>query len=87
MEGHPAFLDCPAYLDPAGLTRCALPAEILRRFIMASTDGPLESVIIKCPVGHFFCAPVEFLTLPSNQVAVQGEGAPSAETSQLRRTG
>ena len=77
MEGHPGFLDCPAYLDPADLTRCGLPAEILSRFIMASTEGPLESVTIKCPVGHFFCAPVEFLSLQSNQVAVQGEDAPT----------
>ena len=87
MEGHPGFLDCPAYLDPADLTRCGLPAEILRRFIMASTDGPLESVTIKCPVGHFFCAPVEFLSLQSNQVAVQDEDAPTGDISQLRRTG
>ena len=87
MEGHPGFLDCPAYLDPADLTRCGLPAEIVRRFIMASTDGPLESVTIKCPVGHLFCAPVEFLSLQSNQVAVQGEDAPTGDISQLRRTG
>jgi len=87
MEGHPGFLDCPAYLDPADLTRCGLPAEIVRRFIMASTDGPLESVTIKCPVGHFFCAPVEFLSLQSNQVAVQDEDAPTGDISQLRRTG
>ena len=87
MEGHPGFLDCPAYLDPADLTRCGLPAEILGRVIMTSTDGPLESVTIKCPVGHFFCAPVEFLSLQSNQVAVQGEGAPTGDISQLRRTG
>ena len=87
MEGHPGFLDCPAYLDPADLTRCGLPAEILRRFMMASTDGPLESVTIKCPVGHFFCAPVEFLSLQSNQVAVQDEDAPTGDISQLRRTG
>jgi hypothetical protein len=76
MEGHPAFLDCLAYLDPAELTRCGLPAEIVRRFIMASTDGPLESVIIKCPVGHFFCAPVEFLSLQSNRVASARERIP-----------
>jgi len=87
MEGHPGFLDCPAYLDPADLTRCGLPAEILGRFIMTSTDGPLESVTIKCPVGHFFCAPVEFLSLQSNQVAVQDEDAPTGDISQLRRTG
>ena len=87
MEGHPGFLDCPAYLDPADLTRCGLPAEILRRFIMASTDGPLESATIKCPVGHFFCAPVEFLSLQGNRVALLSEDAPTGDISQLRRTG
>ena len=87
MEGHPGFLDCPAYLDPADLTRCGLPAEIVRRFIMASTDGPLESVTIKCPVGHFFCAPVEFLSLQINPGRRPGRERVPGEDSQLRRTG
>jgi len=37
------FLDCPAYLDEEGAVRCGLPAEVRCRFIMRSTDGPLES--------------------------------------------
>lgn len=56
------FLDCPAYLDDAGLARCGLPAEVSCRFIMTSTDGPLESATIRCPAGHFFNGPIEFLT-------------------------
>jgi hypothetical protein len=40
------FLDCPAYLDEAG-ARCGLPAEVRCRFIMRSTDGPLESAMIR----------------------------------------
>jgi hypothetical protein len=56
------FLDCPAYLDPDGAARCGLPAEVRCRFIMCSTDGPLESAMIRCPAGHWFSGPVESLT-------------------------
>ena len=56
------FLDCPAYLDNDGAVRCGLPAEVMSRFVMRSTDGPLESAKISCPVGHVFNGPIEFLT-------------------------
>ena len=56
------FLDCPAYLDDEGLARCGLPAEVHCRFIMDSTDGPIESAMIRCPAGHRFNGPIEFLT-------------------------
>lgn len=56
------FLDCPAYLDQDGARRCGLPAEVSRRFTMHSTDGPLESAMIRCPAGHWFNGPIEFLT-------------------------
>ena len=61
------FLDCPAYLDNEGAVRCGLPAEVRNRFIMRSTDGPLESAMIRCPVGHVFNAPIEFLTWDKHQ--------------------
>jgi len=32
---------------------------------MNSTDGPLESVMLRCPVGHYFNGPIEFLTWES----------------------
>ena len=56
------FLDCPAYTDPAGTSRCGLPAEIMARFTMCSTDGPIESATISCPVGHHFSGPIDSLT-------------------------
>jgi hypothetical protein len=55
------FLDCPAYLDDEGATRCGLPAEVRCTFTMNSTGGPLDSVMISCPSGHWFNAPLEFL--------------------------
>ncbi len=55
------FLDCPAYLDEESARRCGLPAEVKRRFTLRSTDGFLESVMIRCPSGHWFNGPIEFL--------------------------
>jgi len=63
METQLMFLDCPAYLDRAGGERCGLPAEVRSRFTMNSTDGPLESAMIRCPAGHWFAGPLESLTL------------------------
>jgi hypothetical protein len=62
MEAHMMFLDCPAYLDHDGALRCGLPAEVRCRFTMHSTDGPVESAMIRCPVGHYFCGAIESLT-------------------------
>jgi len=61
------FLDCPAYLDQEGAVRCGLPAEVRSRFTMRSTDGPLESVMIQCPSGHWFNGPIGSLTFESRQ--------------------
>ena len=51
MDSGLMFLDCPAYLDRAGGERCGLPAEVRSRFTMNSTDGPLESAMIR-PSAH-----------------------------------
>jgi hypothetical protein len=56
------FLDCPAHLDDEGAVRCGLPAEVRCSYTMQSTDGPLDSVMIKCTSGHLFNGPLEFLT-------------------------
>jgi hypothetical protein len=58
------FLDCPAHLDQDGTLRCGLPAEVSCRFTMRSTDGPLESAMIRCPAGHHFTGAIESLTWP-----------------------
>ena len=59
------FLDCPACLDQGGAVRCGLPAEVRCRFTMHSTDGPVESAMIRCPVGHHFNGAIESLTWDS----------------------
>ena len=62
METSVMFLDCPAYMDKHGDVRCGLPAEVEYRYVMGSTDGPLESARIRCPRGHWFNGPAEHLT-------------------------
>lgn len=61
MDASMMFLDCPAYMDRNGATRCGLPAAVEWRYTVNSTDGPLESAMIRCPLGHFFNGPVELL--------------------------
>jgi len=61
------FVDCPAYLDERGLARCGLPAEIHDPYLVQSTDGPLESARISCPLGHCFNGPIPCLTWGKNQ--------------------
>lgn len=36
---------------------------------MRSTDGPLESAKIRCPRGHGFNGPIEFLTIEEQPTA------------------
>jgi len=61
------FLDCPAYADRTGAKRCGLPAEFESRYIIWSSDGPLESAKIRCPRGHWFNGPMESLIVPQCQ--------------------
>jgi hypothetical protein len=56
------LVDCPAYLDQGGALRFGLPAEVRCRFTMRSTDGPVESAMIRCPAGHYFTGAIESLT-------------------------
>jgi hypothetical protein len=64
MEVQVTFLDCPEYLHHDGSQRCGLPAEVLARYALGSTDGPLDGVKITCPRGHWFNGSVESLTPP-----------------------
>ena len=62
MDSGMIFMDCPAYMDEHGAARCGLPAEVERRYAVQSSDGPMESVKVRCPRGHWFNGPVESLT-------------------------
>ena len=81
------FLDCPAHLDQEGAVRCGLPAEIRCRFTMRSTSGPLESAMIRCPVGHWFNGPIEFLTWESTDQHDPGTAAITSSAWRASQTG
>ncbi len=73
------FLDCPAYLDDAGSVRCGLPAEVEYRYLANSSDGPLENAKIRCPLRHWFNAPIEYLTWKKTLDAIRTESARKTE--------
>jgi hypothetical protein len=83
METSVMFLDCPAYTDSHGASRCGLPAVVEYRYTMKSTDGPLESARIQCPLGHCFNGPLESLTW--EKAAYAGPGVPDMDTAPRRR--
>ena len=66
------FLDCPAYMDKTGAARCGLPAAVEYRYAVRSTDGPLESVKIRCPRGHSFNGPIDSLLWDKAPAGPQG---------------
>jgi hypothetical protein len=67
MDAVLTILDCPAYMDTHGTVRCGLPATVEYRYTMESTDGPLESAKIRCPLGHGFNGPIESLIWDKHQ--------------------
>jgi hypothetical protein len=52
--GAPETIACP---EPA----CPMPAEVVERFVLASTDGPVEHLKTWCLDGHGFTVPSELL--------------------------
>jgi hypothetical protein len=77
METSVIFLDCPARMDSRGAVRCGLPAEVEYRYTVVSVDGPLESVKIRCPRGHWFNGPIEVLACEKDPlVGSSGQGYP-----------
>ena len=53
MDNNAMYLDCPEYMNDERTLRCGLPAEVVYRYTVASTDGPLESAKILCPCHHW----------------------------------
>lgn len=50
------------YAKMSGLVACPechQPAHVLDRFALASTDGPLEHVKVRCRGGHWFTLPAD----------------------------
>jgi hypothetical protein len=81
MDADSIFLDCPAYTDRTGTTRCGLPAAVEDRYTLGSTDGAVTGVRIRCPAGHWFSGPVDALIIYAAPVPDAAAGAPRAGVS------
>ena len=46
-------------LEIVGCPECAAPAEVVNRFVLESTDGPIEHAIVTCTERHRFTVLVE----------------------------
>ncbi len=58
------FVTCP---------ECHSPGEVLDRFVMASTDGPIEHVRVVCVLRHWFLLPAATLERLSRPAADGGD--------------
>jgi hypothetical protein len=47
-------------LDITTCPDCGLPAEVLDRFHLGSTDGAVEHVKVRCVTGHWFVTPAGY---------------------------
>ncbi|MGA8048049.1 MAG: hypothetical protein WCA30_17465 [Dermatophilaceae bacterium] len=45
--------------EPTSCPECLAPGEIVDRFVLASTDGPIEHIHVRCAAGHRFVLPTE----------------------------
>jgi hypothetical protein len=83
MDANATFLDCPAYMNEDGTVRCGLPAVVEDSYTLDSTDGPVKSVKIQCPTGHWFSGPVAALTVPADTAPAPVPSAPVAVPARL----
>ncbi len=51
-------------VDMVGCPTCAAPAEIVDRYVLESTDGPIEHATVLCADRHRFTVLVERLRTP-----------------------
>ncbi|GEL25662.1 hypothetical protein PSU4_46160 [Pseudonocardia sulfidoxydans NBRC 16205] len=68
------LVDCPA---------CGAPAEVVDRFTLSSTDGPVEHVKVRCVLRHHFT----MLAEPRRTPQPDGEAADRIDPSQAPGTG
>jgi hypothetical protein len=55
---HNDYTSCP---DLVGCPACAAPAEVVDRYALESTDGPIEHATVVCALRHRFTVLVERL--------------------------
>ncbi len=67
----------PTGVDLVGCSACAAPAEVVDRFVLQSTDGPIEHATVTCADRHRFTVLVERLATPRPNRSEPGRWAPT----------
>ena len=60
-------------LDLVGCPACAAPAEVVDRYVLESTDGPIEHATVTCAARHRFTVLVERLATPRPTGSMTGK--------------
>jgi uncharacterized protein YbaR (Trm112 family) len=63
-------------LDLVACPACAAPAEVVERYVLDSTDGPIEHATVRCSERHRFTVLVERLVTPRAPERGAGRWAP-----------
>jgi hypothetical protein len=63
-------------LDLVGCPACGAPAEVVDRYVLESTDGPIEHATVACAARHRFTVLVERLDTPRPTGKEEGRWAP-----------
>ena len=63
-------------LDLVACPACAAPAEVVERYVLESTDGPIEHATVRCSERHRFTVLVERLVTPRAPERGAGRWAP-----------
>ena len=63
-------------LDLVGCPACAAPAEVVDRYVLESTDGPIEHATVMCAARHRLPVQAERLDIPRPTGEGRGRWAP-----------
>ena len=70
-------------LDLMGCPACAAPAEVVDRYVLESTDGPIEHATVVCAIRHRFTVLVERLATPHAVGRIGNGGLPLPAPTEL----
>lgn len=78
-------------LDIVGCPECGAPAEVVDRFVLHSTDGPVEHLKVLCASRRWFTVPATSLPVgaaaglePDREVSKIGDSGPAAARARSR---
>lgn len=71
----------PGWLQITTCPQCQVPAEVVARHVLDSTDGPVEHARVRCARKHVFNLPVEMLAPADRTVGDGCRGSDSSSTN------